>query len=87
MYAMLSKLQDANKDQDIQPSWLSGRLADEVFSIAREKGFAFVVVFDGLDLLTRSETQKHRLDSRLAAVSRYLGQETVLPDLSPLIRS
>ncbi len=79
MYAMLSKLQDPNKDQDIQPSWLSGRFGDEIFSIAREKGLAFVVVFDGLDLLTRSETQKHKLETRLNAVSKYLSQETVLP--------
>jgi hypothetical protein len=79
MNAMLARFQESGKDADIQPSWVPVQLADQVFQVARAKGLAFVVVFDGLDLLSRSDAQQRRLEGRCEVLRRYLNQETTLP--------
>lgn len=73
---MMTRFQEKNKDQDLDPSWVSTVLADEIVAMARRDGFCFVVVIDGLDLLSLSVTAGPRYQRREKAVELYLNAET-----------
>ena len=82
MRVMLSRLQTLKNDQDTSQSWIPKEFADEIFIAAQEKGYSFIVVFDGLDLLSVSRTSEQKYLSRRNLICNYLREEAIQPILN-----
>jgi hypothetical protein len=70
--AMLDIFYGVVKDVDLDHSWINSSAVMRINQRATEEGFKFIVVLDGLDLLTHSELMRKKCDEVHGAVHKYL---------------
>lgn len=72
-------LQDKQNDNDISPDNLRSDFAKKIYGEAVRRGFTFLLVLDGIDLLQLSRTAKDDYQDRLNSIVNFLGAETIRP--------
>ena len=77
MNIMLNELFTENIGMDISPDWLDDEFADQVWKYAKDDGYTFVVVFDGLDQLSGTYLSEEKKVRRLKQLNDYLSMESI----------
>jgi hypothetical protein len=73
MTTFLQRLQVKSLDDIISPIWMPQDLADAIFDLAQSKfRMKFILIIDGLDLLTETKIQRERFYNRKRAVENFL---------------
>lgn len=72
---LIDRLQRLDDDEQIDPQWMPRLLINEVYRKAKSI-FNIVVVIDGLDLLTETQTAREKYEHRRKAITKYLTDDS-----------